>query len=1119
MDNDMHARFQRMLLGEPEPEPPKEPQAKPGASSASPPSPESLKHEPESESLPSQPPRLPPFQASQQKPPQPPQQYVDVNANLVPSPPAATPPSASATTRHLPQPPLSMVSIIQDQWLQLCDYFQRVQCANSAEERNQLVRELGIVEDSLRVIIDALLTDRKQFVSTQLLHTHASIFGESLHGSDAGMPTSTPAGETASGVSPTSSAANAHLRAGAAVAAAAATMTTPAPSPTSGFLLDGALTSLPPCYRFLFADAHRDIPPSSGDSDDGEGESVAQDSDGNGHQNFPATPPVRQGHLSNRTHIAMPFDEPSPIGSIFLLTLCQYAKQDQPPGVRSIILEFLVRLLQEADLPTDRAAYPAGDPVLSLLQLNPPLLIVPLLDMLRKVSKALDPSSTALKHGNTSMSSSLAYPWTGDEWNEDGEDGTFLQDAGRTQFVIFLSSLAEKMERVPALANFFVVEGGVHGERNLFVLLDALLPYLTHDCSAPGWTHRRDTCRYALSAVVSLAKCPDPWIQDLVGKEDRVASRTLMAARTTLLTLCKIPDNDDSATQVLFLRDVLRFWATLTTMSPTVAEDLQLAALINKEFYFQTLMPLLQSSDTHVYSAACLVTVQLLCELNGNAPVLTRGLANALLGTSIRKSSGHIIPHANHYDSIVTEDGAYVKGTTRVATTLGQQEEAAVMLLQVHPTTSFFLYYILPHLSSNPYMSAEERENSALLGYSTTRWSAVKATLMLVRALAENVPEVFLREVFLMDINSLADVLRKQRLSTGTATTGAAKEKIDINTNTHDRAADTPTSNLGLWSTAGAPPNLEVHDYYVKELHEATVTSAVLGLQAGQVGEAVLVRMLRTEGNMSIDALRARQEVMSAMARLDLNNAAPAEGVKEDKAKASAASSGLANNNNCWSHAGVQRSPLTVALCEMLQHLDATPFTVSSLVTDLVVSLCVLPDLRVIYTLLDPVNGPLKTALCQLRDVLQHRINAKGVEVALTSVTTRAAGATAASSTSARTSLNSPPHAATAAPEQTRLSLLILYDTLLQHWDDFTGEDGVMSRESSPSAPRGGAAEALSRGVLGAGFSVESLRGAVEANSNVLHACLYSEYLLAHLDAVIGYSALSQNLMYLQTSL
>ncbi|KPI87677.1 hypothetical protein ABL78_3215 [Leptomonas seymouri] len=1092
MDNDVHARFQRMLLGEPELQP---------------------KSQPHSEPPLQQPQQQPQLQQSLHQ-----SLNVDANANLTPGGPAVIPPPLSTASKHPPAQPLSMVSIVQDQWLRLCDYFQRVQCANSNEQRIALVHELDTVESSLNCIMDALLTDHKQLVSMQLLQNNQPIFGESFHselGTAAATPSGPQEGKTAKGAPPSSSVPNARQR----DALTAAAATAPLRPLAGGLHPDGALTSLPPCYRFLFADAHHEGPLPFGGSDAGADESRREGS--KSRSDAPTLQQQTQADAS--THAAKaaesPFDDPSPIGGIFLLTLCQYAKQDEPPGVRSIILEFIVRLLQEADLPTDRTAYPAGDPALSLLQLNPPLLIVPLLDMLRKVSKALDPSGKA-RHGDVSMPSLLAYPLAG---GGEDQDGTFLQDAGRTQFVIFLSSLAEKMERVPALANFFVVEDGKHGERNVFVLLDALLPYLTHDCSAPGWTHRRDTCRYALSAVISLAKCPDPWIQDFIGKEGRVASRTLMAARTTLLTLCKIPDNDDSATQVLFLRDVLRFWASLLTMSPSVAEDLQLATLIEKDFYFQTLIPLLQLPEKHVYSAACLVAAQVLRDLNCSAPVLTRGLAKALLATSIRKASGRIIPHANHYNSVVTGEGGEGKANPD-AITLGRQEEAAAERLKIHSTTSFFLYYILPHLSSNPYMSVEERENCALLGSAATRWSAAKATLVLVQALVENVPEVFLREVFLMDVCSLADVLRKQSQSTnsGSASPSGASESSHNNSCKSEGAAR--AANVGLWSTGLAPPHLKVHEYFVKELHDVTAAGFALGLGAERVGEAVLSRLLRIEGNMSIDALRARQEVMSAMTQLNpkgtISAAADAE---EGNASLNATPSSHVSMpgllSNCWIHAGVQHSPLTVALCEMVQHLDSTPFTVSSLVADLVVSLCLLPDLRVIYTLLDPENGSLKLALRQLRDVLQHKIHMSASIVTLAQTTKKGATATS-TSTVGCSSRSGPPLAATASPlAGKRISLLVLYDTLVQHWDVLMHGDELPSNaERSLSVPRDAVREAPSNQPRISGFPIDSLRDAVEANSNVLHACLYSEYLLAHLDAAIGYSALSQNLMYLRTS-
>ncbi|GET89766.1 hypothetical protein, conserved [Leishmania tarentolae] len=941
--------------------------------------------------------------------------------------------------------PASVVTVIQEQWLQLCEYFQRVQCANTHEERTSLMSELGNVKKALSVILDALLTDRAMLMADHpAQHHHIHTFGGSCRSESA-----PPSHYRCTSSPPPESSGSMGARRTAETLAAATHIGTSLPTSLSSSCsldgLDGACLALPPCYRFLFADSH--------------------------HVRIPPLPTEESASASNMKDAASFCDEPPPIGNIFLLTLCQYAKQDEPPGVRSVILDFLARLLQEADLPTDRSAYPAGEQAMSLLQLRPSVLIVPLLDMVRKVSKALDPANAAALRPTTTStfaSPSLEAAKAAYEWGiHDPRDGTLLQDCGRTQFVIFLSTLAEKMERVPALANFFVVEDGSQG-RNLFVLLDALLLYLTHDCSTQEWKHRRDTCRFALSALVSLAKCSDPWIQDLVAKEERVALRTLNASRTTLLTLCKIPENDDGATQLLYLRDVTRFWATLLTMAPTVAETLRLLPLIEKEFVYQTLLPLLQSSDSHVYSAACVVVSRILADLQGSSPLLKVCFAKALLSTTVRKASGRIVPNKEFYETLVQNS------VTAASATRGQQEEKAAASLFAHPMTSFFTYYILPHLSSNPCLSEEDKASCSLLGFMTTRWSATKATLLLVQALAEHVPHVFLREVFLMDVTPLSDVQPNQMTCA-----------LHI---TDSGGCKSPES----WGNAATPPQLNIHDCFLNNLLSAAATSPQIGLQPDRVGEAVLSRLLRVESNMPVAALQARQRIMSAM-KPQCGLSSTTATTTADAAETAKTPTAAAERVNYWFHAGVQTSPFITALCEMVQHLDSSPYTVSSLVADLIVSIAVMPDLRVVYTLLDSQRGPLVIALCGLRNVLQHHLKKKVIE---TSPKKKDMGG------------NRPSASTSISPSPLAVSIPFLYDMLLQHWDLLVDDDA--ERSTSPVTPN--------RTSRDSEVSVEALREAIREHGNVLYACLYSEYLHAYLDAVVGYTALSQNLMFLKIS-
>ncbi|KAG5501468.1 hypothetical protein JKF63_03297 [Porcisia hertigi] len=954
------------------------------------------------------------------------------------------PPSSGHTVPNYS--PASLVTVVQEQWLHLCEYFQRVQCANTPDERDAMVRELGSVEQALSVILDALLTERKMLVSScPALQRSDCILGSPFH-SERAPPLHTVSDVSQRHTRPSLAASSGDTGAGVCGRAEATTISThigaslSASLSSSCFLdgIDAGFAALPPCYRFLFADAHnvsvRPPPRASAETE-------SKATDGSAHP-----------------------DDPPPIGNIFLLTLCQYAKQDEPPGARFIILGFLSRLIHEVDLPTDRSAYSAGDHAVSLLQLNPSALIVPLLDMVRKVSKALDPRSAVVPRSTSALSSTAAISAAPKWVVECSHDGTLLQDDARKQFVVFLSTLAERMERVPALANFFVVEEGSK-KRNLFVLLDALLLYLSHVGTTPEWSHRRDTCRYALSAVVSLAKCSDAWIQDLVAKEERVASRTLSAARTTLVTLCKVPDNDDGATQLLYLRDVLRFWATLLTMAPSVANTLRLLPLIEKEFLYQTLLPLLQSSDSHVYSAACVVTSKLIADLQGAASPLTVCFARVLLSTTIRKASGRIVANKEFYE-VMVRDPVTTAATAHkdsCAVTRGQQEEKAAASLHEHPMTSFFTYYILPHLSSNPRLTEEDRESGTALGFATTRWSATKATLLLVQTLAEHVPHIFLREVFLMDITSLSDVRRKQ-VACVAAADGAERRN------------------------PGTPPDLNIHDCFLSQLYLAASANPNLGLQPDRVGEAVLSRLLRVESKLPVAALQTRQHMMSSM-KLPCGSAFTATA---KSAKATMSPVAAPEAVNCWFHGGVQASPLVRALCEMIHHLDSCPYTVSSLVADLVVSLAVMPDSRVFYTLLDSQRGPLVTALCELRKVLQRHLERKVEEP--TPVKKSKSGR--------RASAN-----AAAAARPLVVSMPFLYDMLLQHWELLVAEDDTEHIKTSDTPDR------IPHDCE---VSVESLRNAVKEHSNVLHACLYSAYMHAYLDAVVGYTALSQNLMYLR---
>lgn len=420
---------------------------------------------------------------------------------------------------------------------------------------------------------------------------------------------------------------------------------------------DGVSVILPPCYFYLF-----------GVLDDGDEDSRSDDEDG--------CPPS--------------------VGDTFLTMLCQYAKHNFPFGSRRVILVFLGNLLRDADLPVLRLPG-CGGGALSLLQLSPTLFIVPLLDMIRQISSILDPSGVKSSgHINST-------------------EGVVADDGERAAFVYFMCVLAEKMERSPDLANFFITSRPPNPP--YFTLLQALLPYVAHNSRSKEWSWRRDTCRYALSAVLSLARCPDPWVRDTVAAEQRVAHIPLMAASTTFVTLCKVPNNEDSHTEELFLHDVFNFWSSLFFAAPDVAESLQLAKAITETLVEETIMILLRSPDPRVYTSSCLVL------------------------TSLFRGEG--APNSTPLRIIAQSLAECRDGTTR----------------------SFIHTCLLPRLGK-PLTQPSEAQLLTEFGYSLTQWTECEGTLLLLDALTRSFPGILMANVFRLTPTAITPVtLSRERVN------------------------------------------------------------------------------------------------------------------------------------------------------------------------------------------------------------------------------------------------------------------------------------------------------------------------------------------------------------------
>lgn len=790
----------------------------------------------------------------------------------------------------------------QKHWHTISSHFSNYQCVAAGEAERQLSDKLPEIAESFDAIVDALLEERRHMFSLQAVHQP--------------QPWATPRQSPV--VQPPTTSATAAMTQMRRSKETSENSWSPGRESASSIMnfLSARTQYLPPTYYYFFGTPPDDATEHS--FDDGVAGSTA---------------------VSYETTV----------GPTFLLTLCQYAKLNHLAVAQQIIFRFFTRLLHEADIPVHHLS--SGSSVRSILQLNPSASIVPVLDMIWRVGSTLDP--TYRHHYGDHRASGAMSASASDLFSDSGAG-----DSQRTAFVVFLCALAETTERVPAVANFFVtevrrtekwhrfeqrspkdaaaVEGVDPRPQECFVLLDVLLPYLTHDCTSAGWESRRETCRYALGAVLSLAKCPDPWVQSLVAAEKSITHRTLGGACTTLLTLCKIPSNDDGAVGLAYLRDVMRFWSGLCLSAPTVAHALSIPAAVEDDFAGTTMTSLFTSSDSHVYSGACLVLSHLLKDLNSSAPVVARAMTRALVASVIDPTTGRVVPKQDFYE-------------VALQVQVAEQLNSAYLSPSLR-ATSFLNVYILSKLTVQPVLSEEDYLNSATLDIPLTEWTATESTLALLRTLTECVPYTFMKYALLLDMNSIMDVRYN-----------------------NTAVADTLT-DLSVTSSA---PAIELAECFPESLR--TPDSIVCGISREKIGEEVLERLLRIESNVPVRCLQRRQRAVNAAC---VPWGTPqAERITPEMTTSKGFSTPSSempcrNAQNLWFTPNVNRAPVIQAVCELLRSAFSLPYRVRVLVMDLVTCLCLQPDLRVLYTILDPNLGCLHEALGKIKGLVESGLAA-----------------------------------------------------------------------------------------------------------------------------------------------
>ncbi|KEG11609.1 hypothetical protein DQ04_02451110 [Trypanosoma grayi] len=798
----------------------------------------------------------------------------------------------------------------------------------------------------------------------------------------------------------------------------------------NGGTAEGA-ARLPPCYTFLFSDM---TPPTPVDANTETEEGL------------------------------------SAIGQAFLLSLCQFAKHNEPPGTRCIILRFLTRLLSEVDLPRSPVM---GDPPRSLLQLFPSNTVVPLMDMIRQVGVALR-SKTGRRNSLSAMSASSP--------SDVGKDAI---DDEREAYLSLLCAIAERIEQVPALAAFFLPAMTTDSENETgqdaasaseapSVLLHAFLEYITLRHGSLESKKRNDICRLALRGLLTLAKCPDPVIQDYVKKHTSAVSITLIEARTALLTLCKVPDNDDAAAQLCCICEVLRFWSQLLLLAPAVAEEWKVEQIIECNFVREALLPLFRSTDDTVYAAAAIVTARTVHAVGPMSPLYVSTVTRALLGTRVDPLTGKL---ARAHTA-----GAHTSSSN---------------------TVSLIDYALLPRLSVE----------------SDSDWRIVNVTLHLFNTLAQYEPALFMELALSLSMSTLAEVYmsglrpsvqRRAKPSNG-ATEGKVKEGNApvVAKARHVDCFLQPGLEVDLSAASTAPP-LDIAECFPARLRAPK--GVLLWTTAECIAEDILTHLLLVESHVPIWLLEERQRVMNRSCRnvsgnlMGLSPEGESCTVSQATSPDPQAVDGAQNTRkNIWFHEGVHQSPLVVRLCELTSSMLSIPSDVCTLLTNLWSTLCVLPDFRVLYTLLDPDHGRLRHALLKLRDAvdegLQHDEN-----VAF-AVASAAAALAAGNTVKAPAVGNAAPHEIITVAENKSSTGLAhnaaphlytrtyLYSQFIQLGPSLRWVRDVVERE----------------------FPNHELFMALKKHRVFLEACACVEAFRMELDAVVGHVALSHNLMCLQT--
>lgn len=609
---------------------------------------------------------------------------------------------------------------------------------------------------------------------------------------------------------------------------------------------------------------------------------------------------------------------------VVIFNICQYAKHDQPVGTRSIMLRALHRILSEVD------AKQGG----SMLLLCPEYITLPLCDMILKVSIALDPQKA---QGATSAPPD-ASPSKKRHASATTPGSSVEQD--RFLFVALLRCLCEKVEQCNGLATYFTLPTG-KGSSTL-LLLEKIVPYV-YDSAVAGLSQvqRFETYSGVLRGVLSLAKSPSDDIQRAVADRADIHFAAQDVLRAAFLTICKVPDHSEVRLHTACVMETVRWMEALIQLLPSMAESWEVRKYLQQEFLCCTVLPLFRTPDERAYLAVTTLVIHILKDaLPANAYIVNL-IALALLQSRVSNEHQEIFLFQQ---SAIPSD---FETTTR----------------------SFAEEYLWPRL-----MDVSD--------------DVVCATLQLLTALASKSPHYFMVHALKLDAVRKPLFFSRQYLQNLIENYGADLPSVIGSLDSVEVKDGKPPlksrrSGMPPSMSAANPllPNIVINDYFPEPLRTdrglcgssaddfiRDALQLILELDGALSPEEGNLHRTRVERAKSIAAKRAQSPHASPTGTgskslteriADRSESAP---VVNDTAPFCLGTAAV-DPENVFFDPCINDAPLVSTCCELIKSILEHPFTVNALLSELVTLLCALPDIRVLFTLLDPEQGRFAIAL------------------------------------------------------------------------------------------------------------------------------------------------------------